>query len=718
MTLSVGERVGPYEVLGLEGRGGVAEVYRAWDTRLGRTVALKVLHQDRTVDARAVAGLTREAQVLACISHPNIAEVHAFEEHGGTPVLVLEFVEGPTLADRLAAGRLDTDEALGIGGQIASALEAAHRHGVVHRDLKPSNVKLGRDGTVKVLDFGLANLTDPPTTAGDRDSSTVSGALDGITGTVAFMSPERLRGERGDERADIWGFGCTLYEMLTGRAAFRRATAAHTVAAVLTEAPDWSRLPDSLSPVVRTFLMRTLRAHPDERVRNAGDVKLALEGALDPRSHGRGAWATGDSSAGQLGLPVASDRGGADRDRRRARSELDRHQHRVQSTDGLHGNRLERSDEDDEGQAAAVGRQRRVGVHGGPVEDAALGRADVESDGGSSSLAGEPRLIARHVVPGETGRFAPFTALGRTLVFRPATPARTRLVWNDRRGVPLAPVGPVPADYGYPSLSPDATRVAVSRAEENTGRLDVWLMDAARPSGERLTQDPVGAMHPTWTPDGRRVVYASAAEGSWNLHAISPTRPDQIDVLYRSRDPIVKYPDDVTSDGRYLLYHGGGHLMRLPLGGEGPPVALIPAGFDGSVSPDGRWLAYTSRSAENLQIYVTTFPDPTERWRISTTYGRDAQWRADGRELYYIGEQGTLIAVPVRRSASFEPGHPTPLFRSDWTQRGRTQGRSYAPALDGSRFLVVEDLRGHDITLQVTINWVGHAPPAAGGPQR
>jgi eukaryotic-like serine/threonine-protein kinase len=219
-----GLRLGPYEILSAIGAGGMGEVYRARDSRLNRDVALKVLPEVFAADTDRMARFEREARVLAALNHTHIAAIYGLEESGSTNALVMELVDGPTLADRIAAGPIPLDEALPIAKQIAEALEYAHDHGVIHRDLKPANIKVTADGTVKVLDFGLAKaMLDEPAGADPSNSPTLSMAATmagTILGTAAYMSPEQARGKAVDRRADIWAFGVVLFEMLTGHAVF------------------------------------------------------------------------------------------------------------------------------------------------------------------------------------------------------------------------------------------------------------------------------------------------------------------------------------------------------------------------------------------------------------------------------------------------------------------------------------------------------------------
>jgi serine/threonine protein kinase/Tol biopolymer transport system component len=286
MALAPGTRRGPYEIGAKIGAGGMGEVYRARDTTLDRDVALKILPEAFASDRERLARFEREAKTLAALNHPHIAHIYGLEASDGVRALVLEYVDGPTLADRIAQGPIPLDEALIIARQIADALEAAHEQGIVHRDLKPANIKVRNDGTVKVLDFGLAKAFDPPSSAATDASAsptiTSPSPLTGlgvILGTPAYMSPEQARGQALDKRTDIWAFGCVLFEMITGRMVFSGATSSDTIAAVLERSPDWTALPPAASPSVRHVLARCLEKDPKRRWRDIGDVRIELDHA-------------------------------------------------------------------------------------------------------------------------------------------------------------------------------------------------------------------------------------------------------------------------------------------------------------------------------------------------------------------------------------------------------------------------------------------------------
>ena len=265
----------------------MGQVYRAFDTRLKRQVAIKILTPSFALDADRMARFQREAEVLASLNHPHIAAIYGLEDAGGANALVMELVEGEDLSARLTRGPIPLDEALPIARQIADALEAAHELGVIHRDLKPANVKLRPDATVKVLDFGLAKAMEPPVTSGPGVSRSPTLTTPAMTqagmvlGTAAYMSPEQARGKAVDKRADIWALGAVLFEMLAGQRAFPGDDVADVLASVLAREPDWTRLPSELSPVLRSYLKRCLHKDVKQRVRDIGDVRLALDRAFE-----------------------------------------------------------------------------------------------------------------------------------------------------------------------------------------------------------------------------------------------------------------------------------------------------------------------------------------------------------------------------------------------------------------------------------------------------
>src|SRR5215510_4541967 len=280
----IGTQLAHYSITSHLGSGGMGEVYEAMDSKLGRRVAIKLLPESFARDTERAARLEREARVLAALNHPNIAAVHGLEEAEHRQFLVMELVEGETLAERIRRGPLPIDEALTICLQLCEALEAAHEKGVIHRDLKPANVKITPAGTVKALDFGLAKTLDRgPSNTMFSNSPTMSlaGTVAGvILGTAAYMSPEQAKGAEADQRSDIFSFGCVLYEMLTGRQAFEGDSVSEILAAVLKSEPDLSLLPENLDPRIRQLLKRMLEKKVRRPWYAIGDVRVEMEGIL------------------------------------------------------------------------------------------------------------------------------------------------------------------------------------------------------------------------------------------------------------------------------------------------------------------------------------------------------------------------------------------------------------------------------------------------------
>jgi eukaryotic-like serine/threonine-protein kinase len=286
VSLAEGTRIGPYEIAGQIGAGGMGEVYRATDTNLKRAVAIKVLPSAVSGNFDRLARFQREAELLAALNHPNIAAVYGLERTAGVTALVMELVDGPTLADRIAAGPVPLDEALPIARQIAEALEAAHEHGIIHRDLKPANIKVRLDGTVKVLDFGLAKAMESQEgqVPGVSQAPTVTTpalvtGMGVILGTAAYMSPEQAKGQAADRRSDIWSFGCALFEMLTGKRAFGGEDVIDTLAEVRRAEPDWSALPPATPASVHRLLRRCLVKDRKARLADASTLRIEIDEA-------------------------------------------------------------------------------------------------------------------------------------------------------------------------------------------------------------------------------------------------------------------------------------------------------------------------------------------------------------------------------------------------------------------------------------------------------
>jgi serine/threonine protein kinase len=288
LSLTRGTRLGVYEITAQIGEGGIGQVYRAHDTKLNRDVALKILPDAFATDPDRLARFTREAQTLASLNHPNIAHIHGLEESNDVRALVMELVEGEDLSQRIARGAIPLDEVLPIAKQIADALEAAHEQGIIHRDLKPANIKVRADGTVKVLDFGLAKAMDPAVGSSPNMSMSPTITTPAMTqagiilGTAVYMSPEQSKVWSTDRRSDVWAFGCLLYEMLTGARAFQGDDVSDTLAAVLRGEPNWTKLPARTPPLIRRLLRRCLEKDRNRRLADAADARLEIEELTAP----------------------------------------------------------------------------------------------------------------------------------------------------------------------------------------------------------------------------------------------------------------------------------------------------------------------------------------------------------------------------------------------------------------------------------------------------
>ena len=466
---TIGGRLGPYEITGKLGEGGMGEVYRATDSRLRREVAIKVLPTAFTADRERLARFEREAQTLAALNHPNIAAIYGFEESNGTRALVMELVEGEDLSARIARGPLPLEEALGIARQIAEALEAAHEQGIVHRDLKPANVKVRADGTVKVLDFGLAKAMEPAAGEGARadlaHSPTLTAAhgtrLGVILGTAAYMSPEQARGSAVDERADVWALGVVLWEMLTGRRLFEGETVSDTLAAVLRAEIDLAALPADTPAELRSLLRRCLERNPRNRLHHVADARLVLDDLLAGR---------GDS--GTLAGSIETGAAGA-RQRRRSAA----------------------------GWAAAGAAVALVAALGVFV----LARRGSDDAAGARAAAA-PRPVRFEQLTDATGvETAPsLSPDGRDVVFTRIVDGRPEIMIQ-RVGARVATslTAGSGAHDSQPAFSPDGARIAF-RSERDGG--GIFVMDT---SGEGVRRLSDFGFHPTWSPDGRELAIAS-----------------------------------------------------------------------------------------------------------------------------------------------------------------------------------------------------------------
>jgi len=452
MPLNPGTVLGPYEISGPLGAGGMGEVYRARDTRLNRDVAIKIMPESVALDPVRLARFEREARTLAALNHPHIAQIYGLEDAGARgKALVMELVPGETLAERIADGALSVSDTLDIARQIADALECAHAEAVVHRDLKPANIQVREDGAVKVLDFGLAKGGDSGAMPDVRDSPTfTSPAMTErglILGTAAYMSPEQARGKAVDKRADIWAFGVIVFEMLTGRQMFAGETVSDTLAAVLREELPWASLPAATPPALRRVLERTLQKDPKRRLRDIGDAKLEIEDAIAGKDAAAGApdaVAVPDSRASKMPWLVA---------------------------------------------AAAVAVSLGIGAW-------ALARPhDVPND----------VLQFTQITDTAGEETTPALSPDGTVVMFASRLAGTWDIYAQRVGGRnrTLVVGDPERDELGPAFSPDGSQIAFFEADSDGG---IFVAGATGESTRRITD---AGFHPAWSPDGTEIAYTT-----------------------------------------------------------------------------------------------------------------------------------------------------------------------------------------------------------------
>ncbi len=613
MSLAPGMRLGAYEIAAKLGEGGMGEVWRGRDTRLGRDVAIKVLPPAFTQDAERLSRFEREARVLASLNHPNIAAIYGLEESDGARALVMELVEGPTLADRLALGPLPLDEALSAFRQIADALDTAHAQGIVHRDLKPQNIKLRPDGAVKVLDFGLAKPTGSAD-AGRSTDPTYSPTLTSpnataagvILGTAAYMSPEQARGRAVDKRCDIWSFGVVMFECLAGGRLFEGETTTDTLAAVLRAEIDWGRLPRGLAAPLRNLVRRCLERDPRNRLHDIADARIVLDEVLagkhdalaeatPPARRPAAPWVAAAFVAGSLvGAGAALftvGPGGAPSPSRLVPVRF----RQLTTLAGGEGPVAISPDGQSIAYVKNTGDRADIFLQRVDGRNATLLTAGCKEDDIDPAFSPDGRLIAFHSACSGGGLFV----MG-------ATGESVRKV----------------TDFGFmPTWSPDGREVAVvtERADLPWGRptrSELWAVSIE--NGQRRRVSEQDAMHPAWSPDGRRIafwglrgdlsqrdLFTVAADGSELAAEAAVSVTDDVDLDW---NPVW------SADGAALYFSStrGGtmNLWTQPLDSRsgrpsGAPAPLtVPSSWAGwiSLSHDGRRLVFVDRNVRTTSL--------------------------------------------------------------------------------------------------------------------
>jgi eukaryotic-like serine/threonine-protein kinase len=695
MALASGTRLGPYEILSALGAGGMGEVYRARDTTLNRDVALKVLPPEFMLNSDRVARLEREARLLASLNHPHIGSIYGVDHSGTTPALVLELVEGDGLDARVSRGPLALPEALAIAQQIADALDAAHTAGIVHRDLKPSNIKISRDGSVKVLDFGLAKALDTEGSGPDLSRSmtmTAAETLPGvILGTTAYMSPEQARGQAVDKRTDIWAFGCVLFEMLTGAPTFARPTPTDTIAAVVGVDPDWASLPADTPASIRRVLTRCLQKDARRRHHDIADVRIELEDAMTGPAvavPARRRWTRPAIWALSLGLVAAVAAAWLLRDRfgRPSEPAPDTRVMRLTDLPGLEEFPAISPDGRSVAFTAGVGGRRQLFMQlvtgGAPLQ---LTRDPVEHEYPRWSPDSSSIFYFSAAAPGQLqGNIWEIPALGgvpRRVVSSVGgadvspTDGRLALFRLAKKGIELVAAttdgskSDVVAEFAaatyylYPRWSPDGKWIAFQRGD--SVRFDVFVAPAAGGEPRQVTRDNNMMSGFAWLPDSTGIVYSSSRGGTMPyLPALSlwlvTLRDGNVRRITSGESSYVS--PDISRKGAILVSRMKlqTDIWKFPV--DGSPAENVRRGvrvtrqtgqvLTPTASPRDHEVAFLSDSGGHANLWVVN----TESGQLrQVTHERDPTvamgvpvWSPDGRAIAFVssrGNQGLTFGV-------------------------------------------------------------------------
>jgi Tol biopolymer transport system component len=659
MTIAAGTRIGSYEVTGKLGEGGMGEVWRARDTRLGREAAIKVLPPAFAEDAERLARFRREAQILASLSHPKVAAIYGLEESEGLVALAMELVPGEDLSERLARGPLPVDEALAVARQIAEALEEAHGKGVVHRDLKPANVKLAPDGKVKVLDFGLAKALsgDGSASLDSSDSSrsptmTRHGTQAGmILGTAAYMSPEQARGKPVDKRADVWSFGVVLFEMLSGKRLFAGETVSDTLAAVLRADPDWTLLPRGLPAPVGELLRRCLERDPRRRLHDVADARIAIEDVLEgrwqpPTAEAPTAAAALPSRARRAGVPLAAFLLG------------------ILATATFLGTKR-RDAGPEAAQTQPTSFRQLTFLAGGEMAPALA--PDGESFAYVKEIGGQRDVFLQRVggtnpVNLTAGCKADddepsFSPDGRRIAYRSECAGGGIFVMG-ATGESARKV----TDKGFnPAFSPDGRELAIAGEKlrspfARTTASPLWAVKIE--TGERRLLSAHDAVQPSWSPDGRRVAFWGLGDtrSARDLFSVSAdgSQSEAGAAVRILDDPHVDWSPKWSGDGRALFFassRGGAmNLWRIDL----DPATGRPLGAPRPVTAPSSWAGYLTVSASGRRV---AFVDRNVRTRI-----RVAPFDPAAGEVVGNSVEAPLGTVEANGPVSLSPDGATLLF--------------------------------------------------------
>lgn len=644
MTLTSGTRLGPYQIQCLLGVGGMGEVYRARDTKLGRDVALKLLPQAFARDPERMLRFAREAQVLASLNHPNIAAIYDFEDSSGVHALVMELVEGPTLADRIIRSPIPFAEALPIARQICEALEYAHERGIVHRDLKPANVKITAEGTVKLLDFGLAKALEGDAESADiANSPTITrmATQAGIVlGTAAYISPEQAKGKTADRRSDIWAFGCVLYEMLAGKMAFGGETVTDMLAAVIKSDPDWSLLPSGTSPAICKLLQRCLKKDSKQRFQAIGDVRITIEEVISSDDKDAIApfqspsrpmwrrvlpWAAAFATDALLMAIVFLTLGF------RSQHSAAMHFRAVTNFSGVQS--YPALSPDGRSVAFVSNRDGHYNIYVGLINGGSLVKLTDDpnlkirpcwspdgteivysrlNDSGVwdiwkvPALGGVPRRVILNAAEPAWSRD------GRVLAYRNST---TTAIWVSdsygQNGRELESTHKPGFGNSAPRFSPDGREIVFTTSTGGPyGELEIVNLDSGKV--RQLTHDGALALSPAWSADGRFIYFASSRGGTLNIWKIAENGGELEQITSGQGDDAQL---DASADGKSIVFSSfrvNVSIAKLDVDGskhQSAKLLITDAArdqFGPAYSPDGKHLAYFSnlKGVENEGIWL------------------------------------------------------------------------------------------------------------------
>ncbi len=685
MSLEPGTRLGPYEILAPLGAGGMGEVYRARDTRLQRSVAIKLLPEHLAANAELRQRLEREARAISSLNHPHICALYDVGSREGTYYLVMEHLEGETLAARLAGGAVPLREALRMAQQIAGALEAAHEKGVLHRDLKPSNVHVGKDGTVKLLDFGLAKTqwglsgpevsSAPTRTGGETREGT-------IVGSPAYMSPEQARGKPVDRQADVWSFGCLLYELLAGRPAFRGETVSDILAAVLDREPSWEALPGSTPAGIRHLLARCLEKDAGRRLRDIREVRLEIEQEIFDLDHPRPrtpkglrpAWMAITLIAAAALVAVA-----ILREERRPDAVVAPALAQVTFAKGVEEFPAWSPDGTKLLYSAEAGGLRKIFLL-----DLETGAADPLTGGGDFdeiqpawTSDGGSVLFVRARDPG--ARIEPWDVFG---------PYEGGNLW--RLDLETGEEVMLVEEAFGPSPSPDGTRIAVDASWIGPRR--IWLLDEMGRNPVQLTSDAseaVSHVRPRWSAGGESVVFQKIDRTRFDIglaHVDSGTQVDVTDDFFLDLHPAW------SPSGRFIYFSsyrsGGINIWRIPVAPDGTPSGrpqqlTSGAGQDVEIalSPGGDRIAFSilKQNADLCRLPVS--PEggrpvgPVEEVVATTREESRGAWSPDGTRIAFNADRAGAMNIWLHdlgegstRQITMGPGGD---FQPNWSPDGK-----------------------------------------------